>query len=70
MAFKISCGFIQYCVLTITYYVAYDICIYQISERILRLLLGRRGSSKKIVTTIGQTQSKRVFRTPWQVKIK
>jgi len=50
--------------------VAYDICIYQISERILQPLLGRRGSSKKIVTTIGQTQSKRVFRTPWQVKIK
>ena len=51
-------------------FVAYDICIYQISERILQPLLGRRGSSKKIVTTIGQTQSKRVFRTPWQVKVK
>jgi hypothetical protein len=70
MAFKISCGFITLLCFDNYIFVAYDICIYQISERILRPLLGRRGSSKKIVTTIGQTQSKRVFRTPWQVKVK
>ena len=69
MAFKISCGFIHYCVLTITYLWLMTF-VFINSERILRPLLGRRGSSKKIVTTIGQTQSKRVFRTPWQVKVK
>ena len=57
MAFKISCGFITLLCFDNYIFVAYDICIYQISERILRPLLGRRGSSKKIVTTMDKLKA-------------